>query len=132
MKFGHALPLIIQVIWEADLSKELMRVPKLDVTNVYHHGTLSPYQVGNFVYVIPLAPDDDSIIICINMVFHGRMNGLIKNLLRLLVDSDRFQKRPHRHGAASTGVRYHRQDSRHQSGAPRHSGEPHPYQLVCG
>ena len=69
MQFGHSLPRIIQVIWEAYLAKGPMRVPKLDVTDVYHRSTLRPPQVGAFAYVTPLVPDYYGIIICINIVF---------------------------------------------------------------
>ena len=69
MQFGHALPRIIQVIWEAYLDEGPVRIPTLDVTDVYHCDTQHLPQVGDFSYVIPLAPDDDGIIICINMIF---------------------------------------------------------------
>ena len=68
MQFGHDLPCIIQVIWEDYLAKGPVRMSKLDVTDAYHRGTLRPSQVGTFAYVIPLTPDDDGIIICINLV----------------------------------------------------------------
>ena len=41
---------------------------KLDVTDAYHRGTVKPAQVGAFAYVISLAPGDEGIIICINLV----------------------------------------------------------------
>ena len=41
---------------------------KLDVIDVYHHGTINTAQVGAFAYVIPLAPWDEGIIICIDLV----------------------------------------------------------------
>ena len=69
MKFGHALPRIIQVLWEAYLFEGPVRVPKLGVTDVYHCDKLRPPQVSAFAYIIPLVPDYDGIIICINMVF---------------------------------------------------------------
>ena len=56
-----------------------MRVSKLDDMDAYHRGTLHPSQVGTFSYVVPMAPDDDGIIICINMVF-----------LMVWVDSPKF------------------------------------------
>ena len=79
MQFWHALPRIIQVLWEAYLFEGPVRVPKLGVTNVYHCDTLRPPQVSAFAYIIPLVPDYDGIIICINMVF-----------LVVLVDSPKF------------------------------------------
>ena len=36
MKFGHALPRILQAIWEADLDQGSVRVSKLDMKNAYH------------------------------------------------------------------------------------------------
>ena len=41
---------------------------KLDVTDAYHHGTLYLSQVGAFAYVVPSVPDDDVILICIDLV----------------------------------------------------------------
>ena len=69
MQFRHALPSIIQVIWEAYMADGPVRIPKLDVTDVYHRDTLRLPQVGAFAYIIPLATDYDDIIICINLVF---------------------------------------------------------------
>ena len=68
MQFGRAFPCIFQEIWEADPVEGLVRVSKLDVTYAYHCGTLRPYQVGAFTYVVPLATDDDIIIIWIDLV----------------------------------------------------------------
>ena len=79
IQLGHALPRIIQVIWEAYLAEGPVRVPTLDVTDVYHRDILRPPQVGSFAYFISLAPDYDDIIICINMVF-----------LMVWVDSPKF------------------------------------------
>ena len=45
-----------------------VRVSKLDVTDAYHRGTVKPAQVGAFAYVIPSAPGDKGIFICINLV----------------------------------------------------------------
>ena len=41
---------------------------KLDVTGAYHRGTVKPAQVGAFAYVIPSAPGDEGIFICIDLV----------------------------------------------------------------
>ena len=41
---------------------------KLDVTDAYHRIPLKPSQVGAFAYVVPLVPDKDVILICINLV----------------------------------------------------------------
>ena len=57
MQFGSAFPRILQAIWEVDPDKGPVRVSNLYVTDTYHHGMLRPYQVGAFVYVIPLAAE---------------------------------------------------------------------------
>ena len=41
---------------------------KLDVTAAYQHGTVKPAQVGAVAYVIPSAPGDEGIFICIDLV----------------------------------------------------------------
>ena len=68
MQFGRAFPRILQAIWEADPKEGPVQVSKLDVTDAYHRGTLMPFQVGAFAYVVPSVPDDDVIIICIDLV----------------------------------------------------------------
>ena len=68
MQFGRAFPRILQEIWEADPDKLSLQVLKIDVTGDYHCGALRPYQVGAFTYIVPLAPIDDCIIICIDLV----------------------------------------------------------------
>ena len=65
MQFGREFPRILKVIWKADPAEVIVQFSKVDVTNAYHCGTLPPFQVGYFVYVVP---DDDGIIICINLV----------------------------------------------------------------
>ena len=67
MQFGKAIPLILQAIWEAYPAKGPVQVLILDVTNYYHSSPLWPSQVGAFAYVVPSDPDDDCIIICIDM-----------------------------------------------------------------
>ena len=59
---------MFQAIWEADTSEGPVWVSKIDVTDAYHPGTLRMSQVGAFVYVVPSTPDDNIIIICIDMV----------------------------------------------------------------
>ena len=68
MQFGRALPRILQAIWEVDPEEGPVRVSRLDVTDAYHRGTLKLSQVGAFTYVVPLIPDDDIILICIDLV----------------------------------------------------------------
>ena len=48
LQFGRAFPHILQVVWEADPVQGPARVSKLDVTDMYHHGTIKPLQVGTF------------------------------------------------------------------------------------
>ena len=68
MKFGQAFTRILQVIWEADPDKGPVWVSKLDATNSYHLSTLQPSHVGTFAYVVPSAPEEDGVIIFIDMV----------------------------------------------------------------
>ena len=68
MQFWRAFPHILNVIWEADPDKGPVQVSNMDVLDAYHCGTLRPYQVGAFTYVIPSADHENCIIICINMV----------------------------------------------------------------
>ena len=68
MKFERAFPRILQSIWEKYPSKGPVQVSKLEVTDAYHRSILRLYQVGAFTYVVPLAPEDDCIIICVDMV----------------------------------------------------------------
>ena len=68
MQFGREFPRILQEIWEVDPVEGPIRVSKLDLTDAYHRGTLKPSQVGSFAYVIPSVPEDDVILICIDLV----------------------------------------------------------------
>ena len=68
MQFGCAFSHILQAIWEADPVQGPVRVSKLDVTDAYRSGTLCQSQLGAFAYVIPLAANNDCIIICIDLV----------------------------------------------------------------
>ena len=68
MQFGRAFPHILQVIWEVDLEEGPVRVPKLDVMDAYHRGTIHSSQVGLFAYVVPSVSEDYVIIICIDLV----------------------------------------------------------------
>ena len=71
---------------------------KIDVADVYHHGTLTPSQVGAFSYVVPSVPDDNTIIICINLVlpmgwvdspkFFCAFLGTLTGVSNSLVDAD--------------------------------------------
>ena len=38
------------------------------MTDAYHRGILQLSQVGAFAYVVPLVPDNDVILICINLI----------------------------------------------------------------
>ena len=68
MQFVIAFPGILQAIWEADLEEGPVQVAKLDVMDMYHCGTLNPSQVGAFAYAIPSVPNNDVILICIDLV----------------------------------------------------------------
>ena len=68
MHFGRAFPHILQAIWEADTVKGPVLVSKLDVTYAYQSGNIYPSQSGAFAYVVPLYPDNDCIIICVDLV----------------------------------------------------------------
>ena len=68
MIIGWAFPRILQAIWEADPSKVPVQVSKINGMDGYRRGTLWPSQLYALVYSILLAPDNDCIIICINLV----------------------------------------------------------------
>ena len=98
MQFRRALPRILQVIWEADPAEGPVRVSKLDVTDAYHRGTLKPSQVGAFAYIVPSLPDDDAILICINLLlpmgwvdspkFFCAFSETLTDVANALVDAD--------------------------------------------
>ena len=98
MQFGRAFPHILQAIWEADPAEGLVRVSKLDVTDAYHRGTLKPSQVGAFAYVVPSVPEDDAILICIDLVlpmgwvdspkFFCAFSETLTDVANALVDAD--------------------------------------------
>ena len=59
LQFGRAFPCILQAVWEENPVQGLVWVSKLDITDMYHRSTVKPAQVGDFAYVIPLAPGDE-------------------------------------------------------------------------
>ena len=71
---------------------------KLDVTDTYHHGTLKPSQVSVFAYVVPSVPDDDVVLLCIDLVlpmgwldspkFSCAFSKTITDMANYLVDAD--------------------------------------------
>ena len=71
---------------------------KLDVTDLYHRGTVTPPQVGAFMYVGPLAPGDKGCIICIDLVlpmewvdlpkFFCMFSKTLTDMTKTLVDTD--------------------------------------------
>ena len=67
MQFERAFPPILQEIWETDMTEGPARVSKIDGTNAYHCDTLQTSHVGAFAYVVPSVPEDDGIIICIDI-----------------------------------------------------------------
>ena len=68
IQFGRDFFGILQEIWEADPAQGPVRVSKLYVTDTFHRGTIHLSQVDAFKYVVPSAPDDDCIIIYIDLV----------------------------------------------------------------
>ena len=42
LNFGRAFPCILQTVWEADPVQGPVRVYNMDVTDVYHRGTVTP------------------------------------------------------------------------------------------
>ena len=68
LQFGKYFPRTLQLFWEADMAQGLVWVYKLDVTDVYHRGTITPSQVGAFSYVVPLVPGEEGCTICTNLV----------------------------------------------------------------
>ena len=67
-QFGRSFPSILQEIWEADLVQGPTWVSNIEVTDAYHRGILRMSQVGEFMYVIPLALVDKGCIIYIDLV----------------------------------------------------------------
>ena len=72
MQFGRAFQRILRAIWEADLEEGLVRESKPDGMGAYHQGTLKQSQVGGFTYIIPPVPDDDVIIMYIDLILPMR------------------------------------------------------------
>ena len=68
MEFGRVFLRILQAIWEANLAEGPVQVSKLDVMDAYCHSKLWLYQVGAFSYIVPSSPNDDGIIICIDLI----------------------------------------------------------------
>ena len=71
IQFGISFPCIIQAIWEEDpeegtsqsvKTQRDRRIPPCQCS------TLQLSQVGEFAYVVPAVPEDDVIIICIDLV----------------------------------------------------------------
>ena len=60
LQFGRAVPRILQEVWVEDQAQGPVRVSKLDVIYAYHHSTVTPSQVGEFSYVVPLASGHES------------------------------------------------------------------------
>ena len=68
LQFGRSFPRILQVVWEADPAQGIFWVSKLDITDAYYRGTITPLQVGVFFYLVPSAPGDEGCIIYIDLV----------------------------------------------------------------
>ena len=68
------------------------------MTDAYHHDTLQPSQMSAFAYISPSVPDDDVIIICIDLVFPTGLvdspkffcafSETLTNVANTLVDTD--------------------------------------------
>ena len=71
---------------------------KLDVTDTYHHGTLKPSQVSVFAYVVPSVPEDDVVLLCIDLVlpmgwldspkFSCAFSKTLTDMANAMVDAD--------------------------------------------
>ena len=68
MNFWKAFPRILQEIWEEYPTEDPTQVSKLDITGMYHRGNFQPPRVGVFMYVVPLAPEENCIIIFIDLI----------------------------------------------------------------
>ena len=137
MQFGRSPPRILQAIWEAEPEEGPARVSKLDVTDEYHHDTLKLSQVGMFAYVFPLVPDDDSILICIDLVllmvwvespkFFCAFSETLIDVANALVDADlSFPAYGTISAILATGP------APPAPLPPQHPDKPHPYQLLHG
>ena len=104
---------------------------KLDVTDAYHRGTLEPSQVGAFAYVVPSVPEDDAILICIDLVlpmgwvdspkFFCAFSETFTDVANALVDADLPVPV---YGAISALPA--------TESPPPHFGKPHSYRLLYG
>ena len=132
MQFGRAFPHILQAIWEAVLAEGPVRVSKLDVTDAYHRVTLKQSQVGAFAYVVPLVPEDDVILICIDLVlpmgwvdspkFFCSFSETLTDVANNLVDAD-LPLPAYRAISALPAT---------EPPPPPHCGKPHSYRLLYG
>ena len=110
MHFCIAFPRILQEIWGTYPEEGPVRVSKLNVIDAYHYGTLQPSQVGAFAYVVSSVPDNDVIIIFIDLVlpmgwvdspkFFCAFLETIINVANALVDADRGHFRATIHRAS--------------------------------
>ena len=71
-----------------------VRVSKLEVTDAYHRGTVKPAEVGAFAYVIPSAPGDEGIFICIDLVLPMGWVDSPQVFLRVFRNADRCGQCP--------------------------------------
>ena len=98
LQFGRSFPRILQAVWEADPVQDPFWVSNLDVTDAYHRGTIKPFRMGTFAYVIPSAPGVEDRIICINLVlpmgwldspnFFCMLLEILIDMANALVDTD--------------------------------------------
>ena len=97
------------------------------MTDAHHCGTLQLSQVGAFAYVVPSVPDNDVIIICINVVlpigwvdspnFFCAFSEKLTDVANALVDTDLPMPA---YGDISALPAT-------EQGPPLNPGEPHPY-----
>ena len=99
---------------------------KLNVTDTYHRGILKPSQVGTFAYVVPSFPDNDVILLPIGWVdsrkFFCAFSETLNDMVNALVDADSPVPA---YGEISVLPAT-------EPLPPKHSGEPHLYQLLYG
>ena len=109
-----------------------VRVSKLDVMDAYHRDTLKPSQVGAFAYIVPSVPDDDAILICIDLVlpmgwvdspkFFCAFSETLTDVANALIDADLPVPA---YGSISALPAT-------EPPPPPHFGNPHSYRLLYG
>ena len=125
LQLERAFTRIIQAVWEADPVQVLVRVYKLDITDMYQRGIVNPLQVGAFAYVIPSVPGvipsvtgEAVCVICIDLVLPmGWVDSPIF-FLRVFGNADRCGKHSGGHGPPGPVLQRDLQDPTDQAGGP--------------